>query len=318
MTAKQKNTAVFVFTILLSILVYVWLVVLNKGTVEITSNIGDYDIRIPGGQTVECPRQFCQFELPASTYLLTISKANYGLIGQNVVIERGKATKAEVELIKTAALTVSKVLPKSKKLPKVLPKSITNQEVNHYAWSEDESLLIYINEEDNRLYKWNAEDGSKVVTGITNVENPMFFISPNKEHLIIEENTEFVFVDLIKSSKKKQVYGLILKNLTWNANTLYANDENSNLYAIDPATREEKDLNIVIDLEQSLWAGDQLVYFTEDENITTISLYNPAEQSTRELIRRNNFRVVDTIYNLEEQKGYFFNSLDASWYELSF
>lgn len=122
MNFHVRIVTIAITTLLLLVVVFVWMTVLDKGTVEMTVNVSRMreatdDVRyqapdkipdpytfsfrsktLKGGATVECLKNSCSTKLPSGSYGLTIRHEGYFEEVTSVEVARGKTTKVEVML----------------------------------------------------------------------------------------------------------------------------------------------------------------------------------------------------------------------------
>ena len=117
MNFHVRILTIAITTLLLLTGVFVWMTVLDKGTVEVvvsevTPKIGTADggmdstpymlsyqgAAVKGGRKIECSRNPCSAKLPSGSYGLTVTRDGYFEEVTSVEVARGKTSNVEVAL----------------------------------------------------------------------------------------------------------------------------------------------------------------------------------------------------------------------------
>lgn len=112
MKFKRKDI-VLVTSIMVAIIIAIWGVIFNHGTVVITSNVKDYTLQI-GKSTIQCAQNVCITKVTPKSYKVKLSKDGYVTSEQAVEVTRSKTTKVEYLPIKMPKITALNKKPKPK------------------------------------------------------------------------------------------------------------------------------------------------------------------------------------------------------------
>lgn len=98
----QKAMLIGAVTVALCVGVFVWIVVLDKGTLEVSAN-PPYSISVEGNrlkipEEQLCTSDPCELSLPSGDFTLTVSKSGYFEETAEVSIDRGETTALEFSL----------------------------------------------------------------------------------------------------------------------------------------------------------------------------------------------------------------------------
>jgi len=323
MNQRTKNKVIFVIMLLIAAGIYIWYYPLDRGELSVSAGHNDYRL-VVGEQNFPCPQDPCVISLKTGGYQLKIEKGGYFTQTLNFYVKRGKGNEVAVELKKIPTLTVSPIVPRSKKDVEIKkpPKELQNVPMSAFTWDPSGSRFAFVDQDDSKLKIW-SDGSSKIITTLKNIgEGFDLYWSPNQKYLLGNEVAEIYFINIDDASRKKKIFNFNPQNITWSlgSNTILVNNENNQLHKITFSDESIEHLGITLNLKQAIWANEEtLIFFTynEEENKTIIESYNPVEQGKKEIMTKFNFPI--TNIGMDANKTiYFYNSADETWYKLDY
>lgn len=321
MTTRIKNVLVFSLTILAATAVYIWFYPMDKGILSITADSANYLI-ISEENTIQCPQNPCITSLKTGFHGIKIQKDKFYPENINVEIKRGETKKISVKFKKIPTLSLSPTAPKDKTELKTLPEKLKNQSLLAPVWDESETMLAFIDQDDNRLKIWD-KTGTRAVTALRNIGNDfVLHWSPDQKYLFGTDRKDIYFIDIKKASRKKDILEFDPQNTIWSLKSDYllVNDDKNILYKIDFSKMSTESLETTLDLGNAVWGkGESLIFFSYDkeENKTIIESYDLSAQKKQEILTKYNFPV-GKISSDENKKVYLYNSNEKAWYGLDY
>ncbi len=321
MSTKIKNTLVFSLSILLATGVYIWFYPMNKGTLNITTNVSEYIITTRE-KTIQCQKNPCLIPLKSGIHKLTLNKDDYFEQAQSTIIRRGKQEKLIITLKKIPSLKISTETPPNiNKISQKLPNKLNNKQIQSPTWDQDEKQIAYIDRNDDKLKIWK-NNNSKIIASLKNIsKNFKLYWSPNQMYLFGVDNNAIYFIDILKATRKKSILNLSPQNSKWSLdnNYLLLNNKNNKLYKINISGNEILSLEVEINLENSKWKEyNNLVYYANniETNSSTIALFNTITQTNEMIMSKTEFSI-DKI-STNNDIIYFHNPSLSTWYKLDF
>ncbi len=301
MSTRLKNIFIFLITILLAGGVYIWFYPMNKGSLSVTANQSQYSLLIDG-ESILCDLDPCKTVLKSGFHNITAQKSGYLPETINIQIKRGDIKNVSIDFKKTPVLNPSSVIPEEKQTLKELP----------FLDSKDDKLKI------------RKEGGElKIITTLKNIRGQLnLYLSSGGEYLLGNVGYEFYFIDIKKTSRKKQVSDFVPKNITWSPGSKYLlmNNLTNELYMVNFATQLIEPIEVALDLNNAVWSDENnLIYFDYDEegNQTTINHFDVLSAKKTQILTKNDFPIEKIVAD-EDNIVYFYNPDLASWHQLDF
>lgn len=157
MNFHQKALLIGAVTLSLCVGVFVWIVVLDKGTLQVVGNppyqISVEGTRIKGAKTQVCTSDPCLLSLPRGTYTATITKEGYFEEVRTVEIVRGQPTDVAIDFVYIPAV---KEVTEMNGLERVLAPPVDLSEDFSFTFDEtyQKQRLDYTDPETSEVTVW--------------------------------------------------------------------------------------------------------------------------------------------------------------------
>lgn len=268
----QKALLIGSGTLALMVGVFLWIVVLDKGTVSVTADT-PYDIAVTGDrlkvpEAQSCTSNPCTLQLPSGDFSLTVSKPGYLDAVADFNVLRGETTELAFAL--SFIPTVTEIDPSEALIATqnalALPSSSLDFEITLDP-TYQKQRLDYLNPESGETTTWAYFDRPLV--------DPLFFPNPDHTSVLVVDQAEgmdsFYWVNGTASTRTWVGETEDFLSLQWfpsNDHLLYQADGSTVLYLLDLNSLELDFFSLTDSLLKTVWIDDETLVFLTDKTLT--------------------------------------------------
>lgn len=321
MKQKTRTWLILGITLALAGLVYAWFYPLNKGTLQITTGLNDYAIKVDAGDPISCADDPCLIKISAGSHEITFTKDKYSPSQVHATIQRFKTENIALEPKKIMELNPSKVVPNVEKKELSPPRKIKADQIVTSTWNTAGNRFFYLDKQDNRLKILDASGQEKWITVLQNLATPVTLnLSPDEKKLVAVNGKDLYLIGVDEGTRKKQTLDFAPVRLLFAGNDAFLmNDGKDTLIKESWTERQPKSLAMTLNLDQSVWVSPTtLLYFEvkKEGDQATIATYNVEIGARDELISKYDFPIDQVTYDAEKKTAYFHNPKDGGWFEM--
>jgi len=323
MENRTKSILIFVLTLVLAGLVYVWYYPLDRGEVSISAGLPDYWV-MASDLSVQCAADPCLITLKTGSRTITVRKDGYFPVTAESVVRRLKTESITVQLKKIPTLKESAVIP-SEPISlenKPLPAELAKGSVLAPAWDAKGEKLAYVDLADDKVKIW-MDGAARTVTPLANLgEGFEFLWAPDGAMLAGMAEGDLYLIDTQRASRKKIQLGFMSKNEKWTpgGDFLMLDDGQGEIYKMGTDGEPPSPISLKMDLAESVWDQDgRLIYYTVDEkaNQAKIMAYNLTVGESTEILTKFDFPI-SKIARDANGALYFYNPKLENWSVLDY
>ncbi|MBU1935665.1 PEGA domain-containing protein [Patescibacteria group bacterium] len=323
MSQTAQKTLIFITMLVLIGLVIAWFTVLNTGSITITTGLDSYTI-YTDYEPIFCEKDPCTIKLESGNYQVRFEKDEYNTITTKATVIRFKDVEVVFTPKKAFKLELINIVPGQEKSPVLpAPSGIDIENVITSMWNEDRDKFLFLDKSDNRLKIIDKSDKITLITKLTNIKPPFdLYWSPSENLILGNQDQDLYFIEVDEGSRKKQIADFTPIAVLWSPQDdfILLNDDQNNLYKINWTDRITEKLDLVIDLNESVWIDDTTLItysINEEKNQTTIWTFDFKQEIREDLIQRFDFPINKIDYDLNQNLIYVHNSRESAWYEIN-
>jgi len=251
-TRRQAGIIFFIFTVVVSVFLFVWMVFINRGTL-IMHGEPLYFLEVPGVGEKLCEDENCKMSIAPGEYAVTVSKRGY--YDETLDIEIKRWQEAEFSV---AFQYIPNIVESNAKVPYVFPEGYEEfltetDSINLSAFSETQKDLTdlpaspkAVSFSPNGSYLY-IEARNQTVFDLKNDTEQEVDIPEDVEPFWSPDEKKFVYLDINKENQKQTLYQFDVKKNKDEIVTAFLRDfEEYKVYFANDSNKL-----IVVDLESS-------------------------------------------------------------------
>jgi hypothetical protein len=276
MNFHHKTLLTFGAVLLLSTAVFTWMVILDKGTITVTS-VAPYSISAEGDslkvpKTKDCEKDVCDFKLPTGAYDLTFRKSGHENTSYSVAIARGETSTVTIDF--DYIPTVEDAGNYEEYINIFEPEDMSD----HFSFEMDEEYnkqrLIYTDPVDGGTLIWTYFDRELI--------DPVVFAHPDLTHILAVDRAkaphELYWIGGEPPSRSyidelADVHAIIWSDDPYHfvLQTLTTRSGEVGLWVVDVDTRSVVEWPFEFDLDKLVFNGEGNLIFATDQNLDAIT-----------------------------------------------